>query len=105
MIQNIERWAMTHEAGVEIRGIISRWAGNVDEAAREGVFQKVEHGEEVARRDEHVVTEPSSNDAVMHDGFVRLVLEVAVPARLKLLKRSSGAFFELLLVWSDSATL
>jgi hypothetical protein len=46
----------------------------------EGHTQEVEHGEELARRHDHVVTKPTCNDGVMHDGLVRLVLEVAVPA-------------------------
>lgn len=29
---------------------------------------------------EHVVTEPAGNDTVVHDGLVRLVLEVRLPA-------------------------
>lgn len=46
----------------------------------EGHTQEVKHGEELARRHDHVVTKPTCNDGVMHDGLVRLVLEVAVPA-------------------------
>lgn len=51
--------------------------------AREGVLEEVEHGEEFARRHEHVVAEPAGDDGVMHDGFVGLVFEVAVPARFE----------------------
>lgn len=104
MIQGIEYWAITHEAGVEIRGIVRRRAGDVDEATREWIFQKVEHGEEVARRDKHVVTEPSSNDAVMHDRLVWFILEVAVPPRLEFLERPFGALLKFFLVRSDPVT-
>jgi len=58
----------------------------------------MEHGEELARWHDHMVAEPSAkvsakrrmqlvhsiglpgNDRVMHDGLVRLVFEVVVPA-------------------------
>jgi hypothetical protein len=43
--------------------------------------QKVKLSEKIARWHDHVVAEPASNDRVMHDGLVRLVLEVAIPAR------------------------
>jgi hypothetical protein len=43
--------------------------------------EKVKHCKKIARWHDHVVAEPASNDRVMHDGLVGLVLEVAIPAR------------------------
>ena len=50
------------------------------EATRERILQEVEHREEVAWRHEHVVAKPASDDRVVHDWLVWLVLEVAVPS-------------------------
>jgi hypothetical protein len=40
--------------------------------------------EELARRHNHMVAKPTRNDRVMHHRLVRLILEVAVPARSEL---------------------
>jgi len=49
----------------------------------------------------HVITEPTSNDGVMHDRLVWLVLEVAVPARAELVHWPAVHLLELLLCWAD----
>lgn len=59
--------------------------------------QEVEHGEELARRHEHVVTEPARDDGVVHDWFVRLVLEVGLPATLEVGSRPCAHFSKLFL--------
>jgi hypothetical protein len=71
---------VVHEAGVEVGGFV--WVGRYDVrgAAGEGILEEMKHCEELARRHNHVVAKPSSNDRVMHDGLVGLVLEIAVPA-------------------------
>lgn len=53
-----------HESGIEVRGVVGVWRGDVGGAAGEGVFQEVEHGEELSGGHEHVVTEPASDDLV-----------------------------------------
>ena len=40
----------------------------------------MEHREEVSRGHQHVVTEPTRNDGVVHDRLVGLVLEVRLPS-------------------------
>lgn len=74
------------------------------EATREGVLQEVEHGEELARWDLHVVTEETGDDRIMHDGLVRLVLEVAVPARAELVAWPGVDLPELVLGWASLDT-
>jgi len=64
----------------------------------------MEHGEEFAGRHEHVITEPTSNNGVMHDRLVWLFLEVAVPARKELWERPVSELLEFLLVGSDFHT-
>jgi hypothetical protein len=71
---------------------------------REGVLKEVEHGEELARWHNHVVTEPTSNDRVVHDRLVGLVLEVRVPARAELLTRPTVHHLEFFLGGSDLDT-
>jgi len=63
--------------------------------------QEMEHGKEVARGHQHVVAEPTSNDRVMHDRFVGLVLEVRVPPFSKVRGRPLLEIFQLLLSRSD----
>ena len=50
---------VVHETGVEVGGFIGVSGGDVCGAAGEGVFEEVEHREEVPWRDEHVVAEPT----------------------------------------------
>lgn len=78
--------------------------GDVGESTGEWILQEVEHGEELARGHKHVVTEPSSNDGVVHDRLVGLVLEVAVPARAEFWVWPRVHLVELLLGWSDLDT-
>ena len=53
-----------------------------------------EHRQGTSRRDlhQHVVSKPASNDRVVHDGLVRLVLEVRLPPGIEV---GSGPSFEL----------
>lgn len=78
---------VVHEAGVEVGSFVRVWGHDVRASAREGVFEEVEHGEELARRHYHVVSEPTCDNRVVHHRLVGLVLEVAVPAGAELLAR------------------
>jgi hypothetical protein len=69
----------------------------MDVATGEWVFQEVEHGKELSRWNLHVITKESSNDRVMHDRLVRLVLEVAVPTRAEFVHWPRVHLLELLL--------
>jgi len=51
-----------------------------------------------------VVTEPTSNNRVVHDGLVGLVLEVRVPTRAELRARPAVHLLELLLGWANLDT-
>lgn len=55
----------------------------------------------LARRHEHVVTEPACNDRVVHDRLVRLVLEVRVPSRAELRAGPAVHLSELIFGWAD----
>jgi hypothetical protein len=46
--------------------------------------EEMEHGEELARRHDHVVAKPTCNNRVMHYRLVRLILEIAIPTRSEL---------------------
>jgi hypothetical protein len=61
----------------------------------------VKHGEELAGRQQHVVTKPAGNDAVVHHGLVGLVLEVGVPAALEVRSRPVLELLELFLSRAD----
>ena len=52
---------VVHEASIEIWRIVWRWRGDVGETSREGIFQEVEHGEELPWWHVQVVTEPRAN--------------------------------------------
>jgi hypothetical protein len=95
---------VVHEAGVEVGGFVRVGRYDVCGAAREGVLEEVEHCEELARRHNHVVAKPSSNDRVMHDGLIRFVLEVAVPARAELRAWPAVHHLQLLLGRTDLDT-
>ena len=60
-----------------------------------GLALTVEHGEELPRRHNHVVAKPSSNNRVMHDWLVGLLLEVTVPATSEILARPRVHHIEL----------
>ena len=51
---------VVHETSVEVRGLVRVGRNDVSEASRERVFEEVEHGEEFAGWQMHVVTEPTS---------------------------------------------
>ena len=88
-------------------------------------LEEMEHGEEFAWWQKHVVTEPSvgravsitvcdeaqpyrsyspSNNRIMHHWLVWLVLEIAIPATLKLWRRPFPHIPKLLLSRSDFDT-
>ena len=47
---------VVHETGVEVGSLIRIRRDDVGAAAREGIFQEMEHAEEFARRHEHVIS-------------------------------------------------
>lgn len=49
-----------HEASVEVWSLIRVRRDDVRTAAREGVFQEVEHAEEFALRHEHMISEEAA---------------------------------------------
>lgn len=61
---------VVHEASVEVGGVVGRGRGYVREASAEGVLEEVEHGEKLSGRHQHVVSEPSGDDTVMHHRFL-----------------------------------
>lgn len=95
---------VVHETGVEVGGLVRVWRHNVRGTTREGILEEVEHGEELARWHDHVVTEPTSNNGVVHDGLVGLVFEVRVPARAELLAWPAVHHVEFFLSRSDLDT-
>jgi len=95
---------VVHETGIEVRCIVGRGAGDEGLATREGILEEVEHGEELARGHHHVVTEPTSNDRVVHDRLVGLVLEVGVPAGAELGAWPAVHLLELVLSRADLDT-
>lgn len=95
---------VVHEASVEVRSLVRVGGGDVGVSTGEGVFQEVEHGEELSRGHQHVVTEPARDDGVVHDGLVGLVLEVRVPSALELGSGPSPHLSKLLLSWADLDT-
>ena len=64
----------------------------------------MEHGEEISGWHEHVVTKPTSNDRVVHNWLVGLVLEVAVPATSEVWGWPRLHLLELLLSRADLDT-
>ena len=64
----------------------------------------MKHAEEPAWGYDHVVAVEAGDDRVVHDGLVRLVLEVTVPARTKLLAGPAVHHRELLFCWTDLDT-
>ena len=95
---------VVHEAGVEVRCLVWVWRHNVRRSTREGVFQEVKHCEELAWWHNHVVTEPASNDRVVHNWLVGFVLEVRVPARAELLAGPTVHHLEFFLSRADLHT-
>lgn len=65
-------------------------------ATREGIFQEVEHGEEVSRGHEHVVTKPARDNTIVHDWLVGLVLKVGSPSVTEMRSRPPFELFKLL---------
>lgn len=63
---------------------------------RKRLLTEVEHGEELARGHQHVITEPPGDHRVVHDGLVRLVLEVGIPTALEVRRRPLLELLELL---------
>lgn len=109
---------VVHEAGVEVGHRVRVGRGDVRPAAREGVLEKVEHGEEVSggpgrvsavtisidsRPDshQHVVAEPAGNDTIVHHGLVRFVLKVRIPAALEVRSRPGLELLQFCLGWAD----
>jgi hypothetical protein len=76
---------------------------NCEESVRikANIYCKTTH---LARRHHHVVAEPTSNDRVVHDRLVGLVLEVRVPTRAELGARPAVHLLELLLSRADLNT-
>lgn len=110
-----------HEASIEVRCIVARRAGDESASTAERILEEVEHGEELhlvnnhpvdqktdttylARRHKHVVTEPTSNDGIVHDWLIGLVLEVTVPAGTELRARPAIHLIELLFGRADLDT-
>lgn len=52
---------VVHEAGIEVWSFIGVGRDNVCAAAREGVFQEVEHAEKFALRHEHVISKEAAS--------------------------------------------
>lgn len=73
-----------HETSVKVRYLVWVGAGDVGGPTRERVLQEVEHGEELARWNLHMVAEEAGNDRVVHHWLVGLVLEIAIPTRAEL---------------------
>lgn len=88
---------LAYETSIKIGSVIRISTLDVSESTREGVLEEMEHGEKLSRRPfvllvfiqldaserdshEHVVAEETSNHRVVHDGLVRLVLEVGLPS-------------------------
>lgn len=92
---------VVHEARVEVGRLV--WVGTLDvgAAAGERVLEEVKHGEELARRQQHVITEPAGNNAVVHHGLVGLILKVGVPAALEVRSRPVLELLELFLSRAD----
>lgn len=53
---------VVHETRVEVWSVVGVWRGDVGGTTREGIFQEMEHGEELSGWHEHVIAEPASND-------------------------------------------
>jgi hypothetical protein len=87
---------VVHESGIEVWSFV--WVGryNVRLATGEWIFQEMEHREELSGRHQHVITEPSRNNRVVHDWLVGLVLEIAVPTTLEVWSRPRLHLFQLL---------
>ncbi|KAH0356808.1 alcohol oxidase p68, partial [Aureobasidium melanogenum] len=60
---------VVHEASVKVGGVVGGGRGYVGEASAEGVLEEVEHGEKLSGGHQHVVSEPSGDDTIMHHGF------------------------------------
>lgn len=54
---------VVHEAGVEVGRFVGVGRRDVRPTTREGIFQEVEHGEELPGRHDHVVAEPTRDDS------------------------------------------
>jgi hypothetical protein len=87
---------VVHKSSIEVWGFV--WVGryNVRLATGEWILQEMKHCEELSGRHQHVITEPSRNNRVMHDWLVRFILEVAVPAALEVWSRPRLHLFQLL---------
>lgn len=83
---------VVHEAGVKIGRVVGVGRLDVGGSTREGILEEMEHGEEVSGGHDHVVAEPASNNGVVHDWLVGLVLKVRLPAVLEVW---SGPFLKL----------
>jgi hypothetical protein len=95
---------VVHETSVEVGRLVWVRRHNVRGTTRERVLEEVEHGEELAWWHDHVVTKPTSNNRVVHNGLVGLVLEVRVPARAELLAWPAVHHLEFFLSGSDLDT-
>lgn len=65
-----------HETSVKVGSIVGVGADNMGRATREGILQEVEHGEELARRHDHVVTEPARNDGCPRVSYELLIFNI-----------------------------
>lgn len=69
---------IVHEARIEIRGIVGIGRCDVGAAAREGVLQEMEHGEEFTWRHQHMVAKEPANNQHRQGKLVLLITHPAM---------------------------
>jgi hypothetical protein len=95
---------IVHETGIKVWSFVWVRRYNVRLATGEWILQEMKHRKELSGRHQHVITEPSCNNRVMHNRLVGFILEVAVPAALEVWSRPRLHLFQLLFSWTNLDT-